>query len=66
MREKYETIAVADLRELAKIRGIKGTSTMKKSDVIEAMLALDEAEKTGKEETGENWRDPSSPLQRLY
>jgi len=50
MREKYETIAVADLRELAKIRGIKGTSTMKKSDVIEAMLALDEAEKTGKEE----------------
>ena len=50
MREKYETIAVADLRELAKIRGIKGTSTMKKSDVIEAMLALDEAEKAQKTE----------------
>ena len=49
MREKYETIALADLRELAKIRGIKVTSTMKKSDVIEAMLALDEAEKAEKE-----------------
>ena len=45
MKEKYESLAVADLREIAKSRGIKGTSTMKKSDVIEAMLALDVQEK---------------------
>ena len=45
MKEKYESLAVADLREIAKSRGIKGTTTMKKSDVIEAMLALDAQEK---------------------
>ena len=45
MREKYESLGLADLKAIAKHRGIKGTSTMKKSDVIEAMLALDEQEK---------------------
>ena len=45
MREKYESLAVADLREIAKSRGIKGVSTMKKGEVVEAMLALDEEEK---------------------
>ena len=50
MREKYESLAVADLREIAKSRGIRGVSTMKKNDVVEAMLALDEQEKKQKEE----------------
>ena len=45
MREKYEALGLADLKEIAKHRGIKGVSTMKKSQVIEAMLALDEQEK---------------------
>ena len=45
MREKYESLALAVLRDLAKSRGIKGTSTMKKGDIVEAMLALDETEK---------------------
>ncbi len=48
MREKYESLALSDLREIAKSRGIKGVSVMKKPDVIEAMLALDEEEKKGK------------------
>ena len=48
MREKYESLALSDLREIAKSRGIKGVSTMKKSEVIEAMLALDEEEKKSK------------------
>ena len=38
-------IALTDLKEIAKHRGIKGTSTMKKSEVIEAMLILDQQEK---------------------
>ena len=42
MREKYESLALVNLKEIAKARGIKGTSTMKKSEVIEAMLAEDE------------------------
>ena len=45
MREKYESLALADLREIAKSRGIRGTSAMKKADVVEAMLQLDEEEK---------------------
>lgn len=44
MREKYESLSVSVLKELAKARGIKSVSAMKKSQVIEAMLALDEKE----------------------
>ena len=47
MREKYESLALADLKEIAKARGMKGTSTMKKAEVIEAMLLEDEKEKKG-------------------
>ena len=45
MREKYESLALAQLKELAKIRGIKGVSAMKKAEVVEAMLAEDEKDK---------------------
>ena len=48
MREKYESLSLATLKDLAKTRGIKGVSTMKKSEIVEAMLAedkIDEAKK---------------------
>ncbi len=45
MREKYESLALAQLKELAKIRGIKGATTMKKAELVEAMLAEDENDK---------------------
>lgn len=44
-REQYKSLHLKDLREVAKQRGIKRTSTMRKPDLIEAMLALDEEEK---------------------
>ena len=44
IREKYESLAVHDLKEIAKARGIKGLSTMKKAEVIDAMLRLDAQE----------------------
>lgn len=47
MREKYESLGLAELKAVAKHRGIKGLSAMKKGEVIEAMLALDEQEKAG-------------------
>lgn len=50
MKEKYESLALADLKEIAKARGIKGTSTMKKADLVEAMLQEDEKDRAeGKE-----------------
>lgn len=39
---KYESLALVQLKELAKVRGLKGTSTMKKAELVEAMLAEDE------------------------
>lgn len=45
MREKYESLSVAVLKDIAKTRGIKGITGMKKDQLVEAMLALDEKEK---------------------
>ena len=42
MREKYETLQVGVLRDAAKRRGLKGISTLKKSELIELMLKEDE------------------------
>ncbi len=50
MREKYESLSLAVLKDLAKARGMKGISGMKKSEVIEAMLAQDEKD-SAKEKT---------------
>ncbi|MGN0291239.1 MAG: transcription termination factor Rho [Lachnospiraceae bacterium] len=41
MREKYESLSVSVLRDLAKSRGIAKVSTMKKAELVEAMLAED-------------------------
>ncbi|MBE5877355.1 MAG: transcription termination factor Rho [Lachnospiraceae bacterium] len=52
MREKYESLPLTDLRAIAKSRGLKGTSTMKKSELVEAMLQEDEKDKAvGKDVT---------------
>ena len=45
MREKYESLPVATLRDLAKAREIEGISTMKKAELVEAMLEQDEKDK---------------------
>jgi len=41
-REKYETLPLSELKELAKFRGLKGCSTLRKSEIIDRMLAEDE------------------------
>ena len=45
MKEKYESLPLATLKDLAKARGLKGISTMKKAELIERMLEEDEKEK---------------------
>ena len=62
-REKYESLPLTTLRELAKARSMKGVSTMKKSDLIDAMLAQDEkdnreaAQEEAKEEVKEEMKE---------
>ena len=43
-REKYVSLPLATLKELAKARGLKGISTLKKAELIEAMLNEDDKE----------------------
>lgn len=45
MREKYESLALAELREIAKSRGMKRVTGLKKAELIELMLAEDEKDK---------------------
>ncbi|MBQ2467719.1 MAG: transcription termination factor Rho [Lachnospiraceae bacterium] len=66
MREKYESLAVGVLRDLAKARGLKGVSRLKKEELVEAMLAQDvvdaknKAEKEAKEAKEEKPKRPQS------
>ena len=52
MREKYESLQLVQLKELAKARGLRGISTMKKADLVELMLAQDEKDKASLAEGG--------------
>ena len=51
MREKYETLSLAVLRELAKARELKGVTGLKKADLIDRMVAEDEKLKGQNEQT---------------
>ena len=41
MREKYESLSVVALKDLAKARGLKNISGLKKAEVVDAMVAED-------------------------
>lgn len=45
MREKYESLSLVVLKDLAKARGIKGVSAMKKGELVDRMLQEDEKDK---------------------
>lgn len=55
MREKLQTLPLAELKELAKTQGIKGVSAMKKSDMIDLLCRKAEEEKKESE--------PAAPAQ---
>ena len=50
MKEKYESLSLATLKDLAKARGLKGISTMRKPELIERMLEEDRKEQTAENE----------------
>ncbi len=53
MREKYESLPLTTLRDLAKARGIRGISTMRKAELVERMLEEDEKDKAAAAEAKE-------------
>lgn len=53
MREKYESLSAVVLKDLARARGLKNISSMKKSALIELMLAEDERQAGEKQEKTE-------------
>ena len=65
MREKYESLSASVLRDLAKHRGLKGISTLRKEQLIEKMVEADEKEKTEKTEKAETPDTPEAPVQAV-
>ncbi len=58
-REQYESLPLTELKGIAKARGMKGISTMKKSDLIGLMLERDEADNAQKEQERRERRVPA-------
>ena len=69
MREKYESLSLATLKELAKARGLKGVSALRKPELIQRMLEEDEKEGSlqnentpkGREEAKQESRPEAKP-----
>ena len=59
-REKYESLPLSTLKEVAKTRGLRGISTMKKADLIDLMLEEDDkvSIKEAKEEVNPKKPEP--------
>lgn len=58
-KEEYAAQPLATLKELAKGRKMRGTSTMKKSDLIEALMAYDAAHAESVEKAAESAEEKS-------
>ena len=70
MREKYESLSLSVLKDLAKARGLKGVSTLRKPALIERMLEedqkespLENTEEKSTEEKGTEDRKPVPGMQ---
>lgn len=73
MREKYESLSLGMLKEVAKARGLKGISTLKKSELVERMVEEDQKEKNvesktleskGTENKNEETKIPKAPMEQ--
>ena len=63
MREKYESLSLSILRELAKARGMKNISSLRKGQLVDAMVEQDEADarSAGAAEGGTAAGAPAAP-----
>ncbi len=65
MREKYESLPLTELKAIAKARGLRGISTMRKPELIERMLQEDEKEKPAeKPQVTEEKKEPEEPVEK--
>ncbi len=60
-KERYESLALSDLKAIAKNRGMKGVSALKKADLIEAMIKQDEIDARAAMEQRQNVRREQKP-----
>ena len=66
MREKYESLPLTELKAIAKARGLRGISTMRKPELIERMLQEDEKEKPAeKPQVTEEKKEPEEPVEKF-
>ena len=59
MRERYESLPVTELRAVAKARGLKGISSLRKEQLVERMLQEDENDR--KKQASEEGTDAGIP-----
>ena len=59
MREKYESLSLGALKEIARARGMRGLSSLKKSELVERMLQEDEKDKKMAEKKEEHKKEES-------
>jgi len=58
MREKLQTLPLAELKEIAKSQGIKGISGMKKSDLIDLLCEKDKETEAQKKQAAPQRQEP--------
>jgi transcription termination factor Rho len=58
MKAKYESLPLLQLREVAKARGLRGISTLKKGELVERMLQEDEKEASAEKKTAAESAEP--------
>lgn len=64
MREKYESLSLAALKDIAKARGLKNISALKKSELVELMLEQDKKDEEKK--TVQKASEPETkPIQKI-
>lgn len=61
-KERYESLALSDLKAIAKNRGMKGVSALKKADLIEAMIKQDQIDARAALEERKNARREQEQL----
>ena len=59
MREKYESLSAGELRGVAKARGLKGISALRKDELVQRMLEEDAREAAEKETAAQEEETPS-------